>query len=599
MRSVHRRKNISTCSCWKKCTSVGHFLHLRYSGLLGYFRYGALVAIIFTIGILNGCTDHIFQSHRQITRDVKQYEKAEFRIVLEETFQNPYNQREIALNMILRSPSGKSITLPCFFDESKENSTTWTARFTPREIGEYKYHFECLRGNKIEEQSSVESFSSSPSNDDGFLHINDLWTLRFDSGKPFRGIGENVGWEPRSFSNPKWTYDYLLPRLSQNGANFFRSWMAPNNFPLEWKTVRHTNRYTNTDEYFNPDGIRRLDEVVELADSLGLYMMLTFDSHNALIEGNQWDIHNYNKKNGGPAETPTEFFTLPESRERYRNRLRYIVARWGYSPHIAAWEFFNEIDNAAFSDTDTTIIPHEAITDWHREMTAYLKEIDPYNHIVTTSVSHRQIEGLYSVDEIDLNQMHIYKRTEQIPAGVKRYTKRYRKPFVWGEFAYEWDWNKDFGVIGDEMDFDYKRGLWYGMFSPTPILPMSWWWEYFDERGLTTYFRGVREINDLMLEAGKGSFEHIEAQSRGAESYAVKCGDTWFAYLLNSSTSTQTADIWIPGVVREAIASLQLFDPAQRSYITFENFQEDGNGIKVEGIELNARAEVVLILHGN
>src|SRR5690606_935446 len=232
---------------------------------------------------------------------------------------------------------------------------------------------------------------------------------KFDSGKPFRGIGENVGLEPRSFSNPKWTYDYLLPRLAANGANFFRAWMAPNNFPLEWKTVRNTKRYSDTDEYFNPGGVQRLDEVVELADSLGLYIMLAFDSHNTLIEDNQWEIHNYNKVNGGPASTPEEFFTLPESRAKYKNRLRYIVARWGYSTAIGAWEFFNEIDNAAFTKGDSIIISHDAIADWHREMAAYLKEIDPYDHIVTTSVSHREIKGLYDMEELDLNQMHIYK----------------------------------------------------------------------------------------------------------------------------------------------------------------------------------------------
>ena len=83
---------------------------------------------------------------------------------------------------------------------------------------------------------------------------------------------------------------------------------------------------------------------------------------------------------------------------------------------------------------------------------------------------------MFSLDELDLNQMHIYKRTQYIPAGIQRYIKAYSKS--WGEFGYEWDWNKDFKVIGDEMDFDYKRGLWYGLFSPTPILPMTWWWEF-------------------------------------------------------------------------------------------------------------------------
>jgi hypothetical protein len=42
------------------------------------------------------------------------------------------------------------------------------------------------------------------------------------------------------------------------------------------------------------------------------------------------------------------------------------------------------------------------------------------------------------------------------------------------------------------MDSDFKRGLWYGLFSLTPILPMSWWWEYFDNRKTDEYFKKIR-----------------------------------------------------------------------------------------------------------
>ena len=77
------------------------------------------------------------------------------------------------------------------------------------------------------------------------------------------------------------------------------------------------------------------------------------------------------------------------------NRLRYIVARWGYSPAIGMWEFFNEIDNIQFRDAKNPI-PAEEIVAWHARMARYLKSIDPYGHPVTTSISHRDLEGLNS-----------------------------------------------------------------------------------------------------------------------------------------------------------------------------------------------------------
>ncbi len=316
----------------------------------------------------------------------------------------------------------------------------------------------------------------------------------------FRGIGENVGWESRNFENDKWTYDYLLPTLSKNGANYFRTWMCPWNLPLETKQVNSTKRYVHSTEYFHPGGIQRMEQLLHLIDSLGLYMMLTLDMNS----GN-WNNSPYNQANGGPAKTYTEFFSLPASMEKYKHKLRYVVARWGYSTNIGAWEFFNEIDNGVFTRSDSILIPHAYVTHWHREMSRYLKDIDPYQHLVTTSISHRDIEGLNSVPYIDFNQKHIYKHTGKIPAIYPAYIETYGKPYVVGEFGFRWE-DQD-PKYAREANYDYKRGLWFGMFSATPILPMSWWWELFDDQQMTPYFRGVRAISDKMLQAGKGSYE--------------------------------------------------------------------------------------------
>lgn len=216
------------------------------------------------------------------------------------------------------------------------------------------------------------------------------------------------------------------------------------------------------------------------------------------------------------------------------NRLRYIVARWGYSPAIGMWEFFNEIDNIQFRDAKNPI-PAEEIVAWHARMARYLKSIDPYGHPVTTSISHRDLEGLNSVPGIDVNQKHIYCNTGIIPAEILRYENRFGKPYVIGEFGYEWDWSKNFDDFGADMDRDFRRGLWYGIFSPTPLTPMSWWWEYFENRGMMAYFRGVRQISDRMLADGKGSFEQMTVACNPAEAMGIRCGDVVYVYLYNNS----------------------------------------------------------------
>lgn len=514
------------------------------------------------------------------------YEKAEWKIDLTANYSNPYDQREIKLDMCLVSPSGKPLLLPAYFDQENHH---WKSRFAPQETGQYQYYFELIAG-KDTVQSTPAAFTVNKSTRKGFLHKNDLWTFRFDNGELFRGVGENVAWESRSFEEDKWTYDYLLPSLANNGANFFRTWMCYWNLPLEWKQPRSTKRYQPSTEYFHPGAIRRMDQLVDMCDSLGLYFMLTLDWHGHLMEHGGWKHSSYNKVNGGPAENPTAFFTSQQAQEKYKNKLRYIIARWGYSSSIAVWEFFNEVDNAAFTQQDSILIPLPVIAQWHLEMSRYLKDIDPYHHLVSTSVSHRDIIGMNAIPYIDFNQKHIYKHTEKIPGIYPDYIQTFGKPYVVGEFGYRWE-DQD-PKYATEASYDYRRGLWYGMFSPTPVLPMSWWWELFDDQHMTPYLQSVSTINRMMLQTGKGQFQQLPVQSTLLELYAVKCGNTVFVYALNNTTNQQSVDIHIN---IPSGYTLQCFHPLKNTW-NKSTYKRTADGtIQISNTVLTAKEELILV----
>jgi len=521
-----------------------------------------------------------------------EFEKTEWDISLSAPFVNPYDQQDISVDLEMVSPSGRPVVLPCYFEKGDSTLSNWKARFAAQETGEYTYHFN-LRSKGGESKSDEGNFNVQASAKPGFLHKNNAWTFKFDNGRLFRGIGENVAWESRKFENDKWTYDHLLPTLSKNGANFFRTWMCYWNLPLEWKKVSSTKRYSNTNEYFNPGALKRMDELVQMTDSLGLYFMLTLDWHGHLMEAGGWKNSPYNVINGGPAKTPAEFFSLQKAKEKYKDKLRYVIARWGYSTSIAAFEFFNEVDNAAFNKEDSILIPHQYITQWHDDMSRYLKDVDPYHHMVTTSISHRDIQGLNSLAYLDFNQKHIYKHTEKIPAIYPDYIQTYGKPYVVGEFGYRWE-DAD-PKYAKEADFDFKRGLWYGLFSQTPLLPMSWWWELFDDEKMACYFKGVREISDAMLKAGNGSFVQIPVTAGKAEAYGMKCGNKYFIYLLNNTDQVISTQVVIPAALNKF--SIRSFSPETGKYRTEGGGRSSGKNITISTLGLQSKEARILIVN--
>jgi hypothetical protein len=553
---------------------------------------GLLPALLLLLSVVSSQAQKLLTSSTLTAAVVRQYEKAEWNITLNRQFQNPYNQREVSLDLVLTSPSGRPVVVPSYFEQNEAQISHWKVRFAPQETGTYTGFFRVTTKAGAEETMGS-NFSVAAGRKPGFLHPHNLYSFRFDNGTLFRGVGENVAWESRSFEDQKFTYDYLLPTLAQNGANFFRTWMCYWNLPLEWPRVSSTKRYSNSPNYFHPGAIKRMDELVNLTDSLGLYFMLTFDWHGHLMEQGGWKNSAYNQRNGGPARTPTEFFTLPAAREKYKNKLRYIVARWGYSTNIAAWEFFNEVDNAAFTQQDSVLIPHDAITLWHSEMSRYLKDIDPYQHLVTTSISHRDILGLNSVAYFDFHQKHIYKHTEKIPAIYPNYIQTYGKPYVVGEFGYRWeDANPTYK---DGFNYDYKRGLWYGLFSATPILPMTWWWELFDDQQMTPYFRGVRTISDQMLAAGQGEFVPFAVSAGVVQSFGMRCGNTYFVYLLNDSptSATPTPSFQVTG---RGKLTARTFEPTTRQYQKLVGLSRQHKTLTLPALTLAPQQERVLII---
>ena len=485
-----------------------------------------IITAAFALLIAAGMSAQITSVTPSATK-VKQYDAIFFEVALTGEWENPYLQEEAALDMILTSPSGKELVLPAFYKDGESGAESiWEARFTPQEKGKYTYHFRYTQDGQVVSESAPATFKSRRSRLQGILHVRDNWTLAYDNGKPFRGVGINLCWESRTEDDSKFfsdlheqhdrfNFDAMLPDFAQNGGNFTRMWICDWNFPIDRQDGFNNHRYTETTEYMNESACERLDHVLDLCEDLDIKIMLCMGQGNVVADH--------------------AFFTCPDAKTRYRNYLRYIVARWGYSPAVGMWEFFNEIDNVQHNAPDG-VIPAEYIVAWHDEMSTYLAGLDPFQHIRTTSISHRDLEGLNDLANIDINQKHIYNATHVVPETIDAYIAKHNKPYIVGEVGYEWDWSKNFDDFADGMEMDFRRAFWYGLFSQTALTPKTWGWEWFDEHKTIPYMKNARLISDMMLKAGKGDFQKFETVKHDkAEAYAVRCGKTTFVYVYNGN----------------------------------------------------------------
>ena len=224
--------------------------------------------------------------------------------------------------------------------------------------------------------------------------------------------------------------------------------------------------------------------------------MLCFDYHGMFeVEpdfwksNNYWPRHPYNAVNGGPCANQDEFFTHVEARALYQKRLRYMVARWSAFPNVLAWEFFNEIDNVY------KYLKHEHVIDWHRDMGAYLRSIDPYRHLITSSFTGgSERPDLFALPQMEFAQYHSYNEehpAEMTAQRTSKFWERYNKPFFVSEYGTDWKgWKPD----TDPHLRALHQAIWSAAFTGAAGTGMTWWWESIHSQDLYRHWSALAKF---------------------------------------------------------------------------------------------------------
>jgi hypothetical protein len=198
---------------------------------------------------------------------------------------------------------------------------------------------------------------------------------------------------------------------------------------------------------------------------------------------------------GGFLDLPEQFFIHPRARKLFQQRMRYLIARYAYSPRLFAWEFWNEV---ALTDRFSS----QVCTAWHKEMGDYVKALDPTGRLVTTSYHSRFDNEAFALRSQDIPQVHVYVGSYggDLIAWTVDYVKEQKafgKPVLIGEYGL--GHTKDyFRVEADStwpVDPDglhIHNGMWAGLFSGSAGTAMSWWWDlYIHRNNLYHHFTGI------------------------------------------------------------------------------------------------------------
>lgn len=422
---------------------------------------------------------------------VGQYCKLDLTLELSARYDNPHEPSDIAVDASFRAPSGRRVDVPGFFYEDFDltqgdgleelipsGRSAWKIRFAPNEVGQWTFGV-TVRSREGIACTPPATITCVPSRSKGFVRVSPKDTRYFawDNGEEFFCIGSNAA----RFRTDQYvaSYEELFAKMQKARMNWVRVWIP--NIEKEAGTLVH---YDQREAY-------RIDALLQLAETYGIYLDFcmdwwrTFDTaENQGKSGAFPADHAYWTGTGGKCERAMDFFTLPWAKAQYKKRLRYTVARWGYSPNVFCWEFWNEINCVAGYEPDY-------VTAWTAEMARELRQIDPWQHLITNSFGSFMVEPtMWRLPEIDFVKVHGYYHPslpdydvqvrgrdmgDFVPHWVGQ-IRDFGKPVLQGEYGMV---NEDWGLspycLRDEDGIAIHNGIWAALHAGAAGTAMYWW----------------------------------------------------------------------------------------------------------------------------
>jgi len=249
--------------------------------------------------------------------------------------------------------------------------------------------------------------------------------------------------------------------------------------------------------FYNQVDCFMLDQLVEAAEHNGIYLMLCVLTRDLYMESLSND-------------RSSEYQQAIEDAEKL---MRYVVARWGYSISVAAWEYFNEIDPGLPTDR------------FYAEVGDYLEQIDIYHHLRTTSTWHPSAKDCRH-PKLDIGQLHHYMRSQTnenykdevaVVMDKTRFLREHApvKPVLIGEFGLATPkWGLSEYMKQDTESVHFHNSLWASVFAGTSGTALFWWWDQLDRQDAYSHYR---PLSAFLADVSFAGLRELRATTSGEQ----------------------------------------------------------------------------------
>ncbi|MBP5638597.1 MAG: hypothetical protein J6X55_03900 [Victivallales bacterium] len=383
-------------------------------------------------------------------------------------------------------------------------------KYCPRMAGRHKMAITIKQGSQSIELPPMEFEATAAEKDyHGFVHVDSEYTsyFRYDDGTVFNGLGMNVRspFDDRYFHVAPYStwenqglqaYETLFKKYREIGINVVEVWMCSWWLALEW---RNNARGFHGVGHYNQYRAWMLDRILQLAEENGIKLILVLNNHGkfGMTYDTEWAYNPYNVSLGGYLKQCEDYFSNERAKADFKKTADYITSRWGASPNLLAWKLFTEVDL-----TGQDIYAYQKdpnISTWHREMGAYLKQVDIYQHPVTTHwmLSYGRIDhATASVKELDFLSTDAYysigggsRQMMELITGASDFGKKYGKPLVITEFG-----GSSYGDSMRNLMNQVELALFTGFFHEMGIVPMCWWFALVEDKNLHGKYLGYHRF---------------------------------------------------------------------------------------------------------